>query len=536
MATRKQFIQQSAALAIGSWLMSRCASPSGPSIPLSDADQDVAVGHRLREMQFPEPSATFETEIVIVGAGVSGLSAARVLSQELKWNAVILELSKRVGGNAAYSSREGLRYPLGAHYLPVVNNENQELLHFLYEAGVVVDWQEGGIPAYREDYLVHAPDERIFDRGQWHDGLIAKKYLSAEDRADFERFFKAMDFFREAKGLDELWMFDLPLLRCSADSKLDYLDQLTFLQWLNQEGYTSGYLHWLVDYSCRDDFGAGADEVSAWAGIHYFAARRGQAVNGDRNDVLTWPEGNGFLVERLVEKNRIPIRNEQLVYNVKNTSEGFDVFVFDVPNNRSVVWKCRAVVGALPLYLSTRFDIYPKGVSASLHYAPWLVANLHYKDPDGALFNYSTHWDNVIYGSSSLGYIQSGHQLMRVHPDQGIMTYYKAMNGSDERAIRQTMREKTLEQWSQEILVDLSVAHPNLSKYIDSIEIKIWGHAMLKPVVGTMRGVGNHLRGKSPVAGYFVAHSDGGGMSLFEEAFDRGRRAALATIQYLHAL
>jgi hypothetical protein len=48
---------------------------------------------------------------------------------------------------------------------------------------------------------------------------------------------------------------------------------MTMLQWCAQDGYTAQLLNY-IDYCCRDDFGLGIKEVSAWAGIHYFAARK----------------------------------------------------------------------------------------------------------------------------------------------------------------------------------------------------------------------------------------------------------------------
>ena len=43
--------------------------------------------------------------------------------------------------------------------------------------------------------------------------------------------------------------------------------------YLDRLGLSSWRLRWYVDYACRDDFGLRASECSAWAGMHYFAAR-----------------------------------------------------------------------------------------------------------------------------------------------------------------------------------------------------------------------------------------------------------------------
>ena len=79
-----------------------------------------------------------------------------------------------------------------------------------------------------------------------------------------------------------------------------------FGAWLDAHGHTDPALRWYLDYCCRDDYGAGVAQVSAWAGIHYFASRHGFHAPGDDDEgaaesVLTWPEGNAWLTRRLAE-------------------------------------------------------------------------------------------------------------------------------------------------------------------------------------------------------------------------------------------
>jgi hypothetical protein len=87
------------------------------------------------------------------------------------------------------------------------------------------------------------------------------------------------------------------------------LDAQRFDQWLAAQGLDDERLLWYLDYSCRDDFGAGLSRVSAWAGIHYFASRHGfhaprpqseHESEADGEQVLTWPQGNGWLAQQLV--------------------------------------------------------------------------------------------------------------------------------------------------------------------------------------------------------------------------------------------
>ncbi len=76
-------------------------------------------------------------------------------------------------------------------------------------------------------------------------------------------------------------------------------------QWLLDNGFDSPHLHWYVNYACRDDYGTDYRETSAWAGIHYFACRNGEADaenQAGHDTVLTAPEGNGWIVRKLAQR------------------------------------------------------------------------------------------------------------------------------------------------------------------------------------------------------------------------------------------
>ncbi|MBS1611917.1 MAG: NAD(P)-binding protein, partial [Bacteroidetes bacterium] len=62
---------------------------------------NAKAGHLLRGgFNFPEPSSTQAIPVVIVGGGISGLSAARSLSKAGNTDFVLLELGNKTGGNS----------------------------------------------------------------------------------------------------------------------------------------------------------------------------------------------------------------------------------------------------------------------------------------------------------------------------------------------------------------------------------------------------------------------------------------------------
>src|SRR5207302_5279445 len=62
---------------------------------------------------------------------------------------------------------------------------------------------------------------------------------------------------------------------------------------------------------CRDDYGAHSQDTSAWSGVHYFASRE-----HDEKGPLTWPEGNGWILQRLLKKLARYVHTDALVYRI----------------------------------------------------------------------------------------------------------------------------------------------------------------------------------------------------------------------------
>ena len=227
-----------------------------------------------------------------------------------------MELDGNAGGNAAAGHNPVSAYPWGAHYLPVPDVRNRKLLDFLEETGTLTGYAPGEIPIYSDYHLCAAPDERLSINGHWQDGLVPAVGLSANEQAQTARFFRLVERLKTAVGHDA---FRITLDASSADGTFRQLDQISFADYLTQEGYSATPLRWYLNYTCRDDYGASAAQVSAWAGLHYFACRKGRAHNATGGDMLTWPEGNHFLAKHLRRQASTPLQTNTLAYDLRET-------------------------------------------------------------------------------------------------------------------------------------------------------------------------------------------------------------------------
>jgi len=435
---------------------------------------------------------------------------------------VLLELDEKLSGNAASGGNESTEYPWGAHYLPLLNLENHDLLAFLEEYDIITGYDATGRPIY-EYYLCFEPEDRLYMKGQWQEGLISDMGLTPPDRADLKRFFDLIAAYKQARGKDGKWAFTIPVADCSADKEFTVLDGFTMEQFLKQQGLRSSYLRWYLNYCCRDDFGTELKDTSAWAGIHYFASRRAVAANAESGAVLTWPAGNGFLVKQLRQNLGSHEQAGGLVYRLTLEASKVLVDTFDWKKQELVRIKADKVILAVPQFIVQRLLTAesPRGASfyRAFTYAPWLVANLTLSQKPNPTCGPPLSWDNVFYNSPSLGYVYANHMNLPQHPAKHVLTYYLPLSGTSPKMARMDAYRRSFESWSDRIMDDMRKVHPEIDQLVERLDLKVWGHGMIRPTKGFITGA-ERQQALQPINNQlFFAHSDLSGISIFEEAF-----------------
>jgi hypothetical protein len=295
--------------------------------------------------------------------------------------------------------------------------------------------------------------------------------------------------------------------------------------WLAKNGFTSPRLLWLVDYSCRDDYGMPADQTSAWAGLFYFASR----VKGPTHiaqPLMTWPEGNAKLVRHLYGKVKDRVRLGWAAADVNPTAGGVEVVAVSHDGQVRGLKADRVIFAApqfLTRYLVRPFRSDPPPHLAAFHYGAWMVANLHLKDrPLDRGFPLS--WDNVLYESPSLGYVVNTHHLGNDHGPT-VFTYYYPLIDADPRAARRKLLGTDRDGWAEVALSDLSMAHADIRNLTERLDVMRWGHAMIRPTPGFLWGR-DRRKAAEPYRGIHFAGADLSGIPIFEEALYHGVRAA----------
>lgn len=521
---------------LGAAVASSCKKPAAPRVEGALVDVGLAeAGHLLRVAPPPRAAASSRTlDAVVVGGGAAGLTAAWRLVGGGVEDLLVAELDETPGGTAKSGKNAVSAFPWGAHYLPAPMDAAGPVPRLLREMGVLTGVDAAGHPVFAEEALIADPEERLWFRGQWYEGLAPKAGATEDDLTQLARFeaeLAALARLRDAKGRKA---FAVPLEAGSDDAELTALDKRSMAEWLEERGFTSPRVKWIADYACRDDFGARPADVSAYAGVWYFASR--QTGDARSEGYLSWPEGNGRLIAALAGKvGAARLRTGLLVHTVAPNPDGtWAVHALDARTKEPQWLTARQVVLACPRFAAARvlepWRKEPPGFVRAFQYGPWVVANLTLSKPPQSK-GFPLAWDNVAYDSQSLGYVVATHQLERGSAaGPTVITWYYPVVDGDVVQAREKLFAARYEDWASVVLTDLGRLHPGLEQTAQRLEVMRWGHAMVRPTPGFLFGGARAQAEQSFSPSLHFAHSDLGGLALFEEACHHGVRAAEAAL------
>lgn len=532
MPTRRQFLHYTAALATASAfsLATHRYLNHPPSVHINRVG--LPFGHLLRDNSLPmQAKREYHTDILVLGSGAAALSAVWYLAKHGRRNILLAEGIERNGNNAGYTFSDGIRTltaPTGAHYLALPSKESSHLQEMLRDLGIM--FTDG---TFNETDLVHAPESRLWFQNQWQEHLLPKL------DSDSQRFFNLINQLKTAYGTDNRKIFAMPIALSSHDKSYRQLDNLTFEQWLNRENYQSSTLRWYLDYCCRDDYGQGIAQVSAFAGLHYFCARNSE------DTVLTWANGLAHLSEKLRHHAQIetltnmpsenhitrhhPAAINASALSIEEFSDGIQAILQHNDTGEVFTVFAQHLICAMPLMVAQRIitNAQQYGFTQTNDYAPWLVSNfvLHQfpKEHD----HNELAWDNVIYNSPHLGYVVATHQQISVaKPEYTIFTAYTALHHDTPQNIRQWLLNASESELLDYVAEDLvNVYGKTFWQHVNHVDITVRAHAMSVPKIGYLNNP-MLLKLRQHQSRLLFAHSDLSGYSVFEEASFWGVEAA----------
>ena len=447
----------------------------GAATPLVEGEH-FAVCHQVRDgHSFPKPDATRKADVVIVGGGVSGLSAAYFLKGK-DW--LLLEKEDHFGGNAYQEEYEGHLFGTGAAY------------GYRGDAGDQLAKEIGlDMP------LINMPDP-IIDNGKyapdiWRTGIDDLPY-SKEVVASFKKY------------RDDIMKIDIK-------KNMVELDQEPFSKYLAP--YAPEVTK-LWDAYGPSNWGAFSEDTSALIGI----GDTQYLVQGLDDQRVILPGGLGCITHKLVEVLK-PHYGERMLSDatvVAIVPDKDEVRVTYAQGEKITTVAAKVVLLCTAKYITSRLVTglpnEQKQAMRRTRYAPYPMINMIFDKPV-----YRKGYDNWCPGKTFTDFIVADWTIRNnpgYKPRYNILTFYTPLRES-ERSI--LLEEADCKALAAKALKDFQGLLPEFN--VDPVEIRIYrrGHPMFMAVPGQYTK--NRMIASKPMDRIFFGNSDSGGPeSLTSEA------------------
>jgi protoporphyrinogen oxidase len=494
---RRQFLISSlAGSTIPFWLHSCNFTNNAPSFPVI-IHNDFNTGHKILDSHNWKKKTISPVDVVIVGGGVAGLSAAITLDPSYTF--ALYELSDHFGGSSSALSHQGIWFSQGAHYdLDYPGNYGEEVLRLLESLGIIQYQSWNKMWSFVDDqHLI--PDfrrQKCFDHGRLRDDVIPEGKIKKE-------------FVELMMSYSGQMIMPTRLI----DKKLHHLNHITFIKFLEDKLSDVRAIKPFLDYHMKDDWGAGSDIVSALAGIHYFACR---PYYQEPVNVFSPTEGNAYFIKKLAQRlGQESLNANSLVSHIEKTNDGYLIHILKTESSEILTQKADQVIFAgqkhtLKYIASGQESIFGH------EQAPWMIVNFICDQKPGEY----GYWQNEYLGvnESFMGFIDSSVQEQSELNGKRVFTGYYCLKPSDRNYLADIDQHKyrvinETKGYIEEML--------GQKIYPEATFIKVMGHAMPIPEPGYLLKDAN----VHPDASMIYAGVDNGRLPLLFEAIDSGIKA-----------
>jgi len=477
--TRRDFIKYVVAGSIASGCpidKALLEEPGGAAATPLVEGEHFGVCHQVRDgHSFPKPDATRKADVVIVGGGVSGLSAAYYLKGK-DW--LLLEKEDHFGGNAYQEEYEGQIFGTGSAY------------GYRGDAGDQLAKEIGlDMP------LISMPDP-IIDNGKyapdiWRTGINDLPY-SKEVVASFKKY------------RDDIMKIDFK-------KNMVELDQEPFTKYLAPY---APEITKLWDAYGPSNWGAISEDTSALIGI----ADSQYLIQGLDDQRVILPGGLGCITHKLVEVLK-PHYGERMLSDatvVAVVPDKDEVRVTYAQGDKVTTVAAKVVLMCTAKYITSRLvsgvPNEQKQAMRRTRYAPYPMINMIFDKPI-----YRKGYDNWCPGKTFTDFIVADWTIRNnpgYQPKYNILTFYTPLRESERSILLDEGDCKTL---AAKALKDFQGLLPEFN--VDPVEIRIYrrGHPMFMAIPGQYTK--NRMIASKPMDRIFFGNSDSGGPeSLTSEA------------------
>jgi protoporphyrinogen oxidase len=445
------------------------------SAPRVDGEH-FEICHQVRDgHHFERPAATSKADIVIVGGGVAGLSAAYFLRGK-DW--LLLEKEDHFGGNAYQEEFDGQPFSTGSAFAYRGDHGDQ----LAVELGLKLP-------------LVNMPDPTLVNNtyvpDTWKTGITQLPYPK-EVVASFLKF-------RE------------DILKMKIKEHMTELDALPLSKFTGS--YAPEVQQWW-DMFGPSNWGATTPDTSAYVGLYN---AKDLFIGGDGKRAIL-PGGLGCITHKLVEvllpKYKERMRGNTAVIAIVQNKSAVNVTYLREGKLTSV--SAKAVLMCTPKQITARIVLDlpadQKSAMRRTRYAPYPVVNLIFDKPV-----YNRGYDNWCPGNSFTDFIVAD-WTVRNNPGykqkNNILTFYTPLREEQRATLLEIEDCKTL---AARVLTDFQKVLPEFN--VDPVEVRIYrrGHPMFLATPGQYTK--NRIAAAHPMDRIYFGNTDSGGPeSLTSEA------------------
>jgi Flavin containing amine oxidoreductase len=478
--SRRDFIKFVVAGSVASGCPSDSTLLASPHLADSHAPvvhgEHFEICHQLRDgHQFDRPDATREADIVILGGGVAGLSAAYFLRGK---DFLLLEKEDHFGGNAFQEEYDGQPFATGSAYA-YKDDEGDQLAA---EIGLKL------LPVNNPDPTIV---NKTFVPDTWNAGIDQLPYKK-EVRESFRKFRDAM-------------------MKINLRERMTELDSEPFTKYT--AAYASEVQQWWDGYG-PSNWGAVCEDTSGLIGV---GAMQDLVTGGDAKRVIL-PGGLGCITHKLVEvlqpqyKDRL-LGDATVVAVVQDKDA---VRVTYLHGGKLTTVSAKVALMCTPKHITSRLVLNlpsdQKNAMRRTRYAPYPVVNVIFDKPV-----YNRGYDTWCPGNSFTDFIVADWTVRNTpgyKQKNNILSFYTPLRENQRSTL---LDEEDCKSLAARVLADFQKLLPEFN--VDPIEVRIYrrGHPMYMAAPGQYTK--NRLAAARPTDRIYFGNSDSGGPeSLTSEA------------------
>jgi protoporphyrinogen oxidase len=447
---------------------------------------------------------SMQCDVVIIGAGASGLAAALTL-HDAGFDVLLLENESQVGGAGIHGNMHDIKYPYGSVYFVDYSDDIKKICA-----------RTGLQP-------LPAPEDAVLHQGElignfWSDASLQSLEISQIEKDGMKRFRDVL--------LNDQKVPSYPLPRKLSQYESE-LDAQSAKEYLSQ--YSSPYLETLLDLYSRSSMGGTLKESNAYCLLNFYSSEIGSEFGKDR---FTFPGGMNALYKAIA--SLIPqekVMTNHLAFAIENTKDGVEVSCVNDVNEIRIV-KAKKVIMTGQKHVSSFMiqDLSDAQRSAmmSMQYPPY--ATMHFTCEEELFPNHimdvwtpeATPFCTDIICSNAM-------QGTKKKYDHHVYSIFGAMPQQQRSVL---MDDQAMAKHGVDII---SKTMKYLGKSLDSIsqiEVFGWGHALAIPFPGSHNGPAQLASARH--GNMYFGASDNDAASSVENALANGFASGREVIQSLN--